>query len=104
MSVNERPDLPLPATRKPARATVGARAAERVRLTNAAAQMRGVATETALTTLTALLDLAGQRSGSSQPQGVAMAIAREVCQRARCVDREVAHLIAGVATDVSKAG
>jgi hypothetical protein len=67
--------------------------------------MRGVATETALTALTALLDLAEDRSGSAHLHGLASVIAREVSQRARNVDREVAHLIAGVETKrTSKAG
>lgn len=102
MSAEESSDLPLPASHRPAPRP---RAAERVRLSHAATQMRGVATETALTALTALLDLADDRSGSPHLHGLAQVIAREVSQRARNVDREVAHLIAGVdTTRVTKAG
>jgi hypothetical protein len=103
MSANEQTDMPKP--RKPAPGSAAARAAERARLTQAAAQMRGTATETAATALTALLDLAHDRSGAAHLHGMAAVIAREVCQRARNVDREVAHLIAGLDTQrTSKAG
>jgi hypothetical protein len=102
MSVSERPDLPTP--RKPASGSAGARAAERVRLTQAAMQMRGVASETATTALTALLDLAQDTSGAAHLHGMASVIAGEVCQRARNVDREVAHLIAGLEAPRAKTG
>jgi hypothetical protein len=103
MSAKEQTDLPKP--RKPGPGSAAARAAERARLAHAATQMRATATETAATALTALLDLAQDRSGAAHLHGMASVIAREVSQRARNIDREVAHLIAGLdGQRTSKAG
>jgi hypothetical protein len=71
-----------------------ARTAERLRLAAAATRMRGLAVETALTAMTALSDLARNPAGPAESQSMAAVIAREVSQRARNVDSEVARLIA----------
>jgi hypothetical protein len=71
-----------------------ARTAERMRLAAAATRMRGLAVETALTAMTALADLAKTGGSAAESQAMAAVIAREVGQRARNVDHEVARLIA----------
>lgn len=103
MSATEQSLPPKP--RKAAPGTAAGRAAERARLAHAATQLRGITRETVATALTTLLDLAEDLSGAAHLHGMAKVIAGEVSQRARNVERDVAHLIAGLDPErTSRAG